>query len=203
MEKLFSLLLGYIVGMISPSALFGKLKHVNLKEEGTKNLGASNAVLLLGKGYGALIMVIDICKSLFVGKFARWLFPNLALAGFIACFGAVLGHIWPAYLNFNGGKGLACFGGMVLFYDLKLFWFYLIFGVALMVLMNRSVVLPLFVSVTFPLIVWFTSHDPGILAMSILTGVVILFVHRNNFGRVSRGEEAPMRNIIRYIFKRK
>lgn len=202
MDKFLSLLLGYSVGMISPAAMFGKLKHVNLKEEGTKNLGASNAVLLLGKGYGTLIMVFDICKSLFVGKLARWLFPQLALAGFIACFGAVLGHIWPAFLHFDGGKGLACFGGMVLFYDLRLFWFYLVFGVALMVILNRSVVLPLFVSVSFPLIVWFTSHDPHILAITILTGLVILFVHRNNFGRVSRGEEAPMRNIIRYIFKK-
>lgn len=202
MAKILSLLLGYLVGTISPAALFGKIKKVNLKEQGTKNLGASNAVLLLGKGYGLFIMVFDICKSICVGKVAKWLFPQLAIAGMIACLGAVIGHIWPFNLHFNGGKGLACFGGMVLFYDLRLFWFYLIFGIALMVIVNRSVILPVFVSFSFPLIVWFTSHDLSTLAVTVITALIILFVHKENYRRVDRGEEAPMRELIAQTFKK-
>lgn len=203
MASIFSLFLGYLVGTISPAALLGKMKHVNLKEQGTKNLGASNAVLLLGKSYGLFIMVFDICKSIFAGKVARWLFPQLAVAGMLACLGAVIGHIWPFQMHFSGGKGLACFGGMVLYYDLRLFWFYFVFGIALMLIVNRSVILPVFVSISFPLIVWFTSHDIGILTVTVITSLIILFIHRDNYHRVDRGEEAPMRELVTQVFKKK
>ncbi len=198
----WSLLLGYFLGTISPSAMLGKRKHVNLKEEGTGNLGASNVIWLLGKKDGLFVLVFDICKSILAGKVARYLFPQLALAGMIACLGAVIGHIWPWNLGFRGGKGLACYGGMVLYYDLRLFWFYLIFGVALLVIVNRSVVLPIFVSISFPLIVWFTSQDLGVLIVAVITSVIILCIHKDNYHRVDRGEEAPMRQLIADTFKK-
>lgn len=204
MKLLICLILGYLVGMLSPSALFSKLKHVNMKKEGTGNLGASNAVVVLGRSYAVVIMVIDILKAFLAGKIAQWLFPELVTAGFWACFGAVIGHIFPFYLHFKGGKGLACFGGMVCFYNPWLLAFYLTGGVALMILANRSVFLPVFVAITFPLIVLVQTGDWGLFGVAAVTALLILFVHRKNFGRVKRGEEAPMRELIKTkIFKNK
>lgn len=203
MKLLASLTIGYLMGTISPSAMLSKIKNVNMKEEGTKNLGASNTTLLLGKGYGALVMVLDIFKSIFAGKIARWLFPNLALAGMVACLGAVIGHIFPFYLHFSGGKGLACFGGMVLFFNPWVFLFYITVGVGLMLLVNRSAFLPLFASVTFPIIVLLQGSGLGAFAIAVATGLIILYAHRENFGRVDRGEEAPIRQIFARLLKKK
>ena len=204
MQIIVCLILGYLIGMISPSALLSKLKHVNMKEEGTKNLGASNTLLVLGRGYGVLVMVVDIFKAFLAGKIAQWLFPELVAAGFLAGLGAVIGHVYPFYMHFKGGKGLACFGGMICFYNPWLLLFYLTGGVVLMILANRSIFLPVFISITFPLIVLLETGEWSLFAVAVITAVLILYVHRKNFGRVKRGEEAPMRELVMTkVFKRK
>lgn len=204
MQILICLILGYLIGAISPSALLSKLKHINMKEKGTGNLGASNALLVLGRGYGILVMVLDIFKAFLAGKIAQWLFPELVVAGFLAGLGAVIGHIYPFYLHFKGGKGLACFGGMVCFYNPWLLLFYLTGGVALMILANRSVFLPTFISITFPIIVLLQTGDWGLFAVAAVTSTLIIYAHRKNFGRVKRGEEAPMRELVMTkVFKKK
>lgn len=203
MKVLCCLLLGYLLGMISPSALFARLKHINMKEKGTGNLGASNAITVLGRGYGVIISVIDIFKAFLAAQTAQWLFPELVTAGFLAGLGAIIGHTYPFYLRFKGGKGLACLGGLVCFYNPWLLLFYLTGGVVLMILANRSVFLPVFVSVTFPIIVLAETGDWRLFTVAAITGVLIIFIHRKNFGRVRRGEEAPMRELIRTkVFKR-
>lgn len=203
MDILICLLLGYFIGTLSPAALLAKLKRVNMKETGTGNLGASNALLVLGRGYGVLVMALDILKAFLVGKLAQWLFPGLGVAGFLAGTGAVLGHIYPFYLHFKGGKGLACYGGLVCFYNPWLLAFYLTGGVALMILANRSVFLPVLVCVSFPLIVLYETGDWASFAVAAVTSVITLCAHRKNFGRVKRGEEAPMRELVMTkVFKR-
>lgn len=203
MEGILSLLLGYLVGTISPAALFGKIKNVNMKETGTKNLGASNALLVLGRSYGVIVMILDIAKAFLAAKAAKWLFPKLAVAGFVAAFGAILGHIYPFYMHFRGGKGLAALGGMVCFYDPWLLVFYLTVGVGLMILANRTVFLPVFASLTFPLIVLWQTGDFAMFAVAVAAAVVILIAHRKNYGRVKRGEEAPLRELIKTkVFKK-
>lgn len=182
--------------MISPAALFSQWKNVNLKKEGTGNLGASNALMVLGRSYGVVIMVIDVLKAYLAGKLALWLFPELTAAGFLAGLGAVAGHVYPFYLQFQGGKGLACFGGMICLYNPWLLLFYLTGGVLLMILANRSIFLPVFASITFPVIVLLQTGDWSLFAVAVITAVLIVFAHRKNFGRVKRGEEAPMRELI-------
>lgn len=202
-QVLICLILGYLIGMLSPSALLARLKHVNMKEQGTGNLGASNAVAVLGRGYGALIMVLDIFKAFLACKIAQWLFPALEIAGFLAGLGSVIGHTFPFYLNFKGGKGLACFGGMICFYNPWLLLFYLTGGVALMILANRSIFLPVFISITFPLIVLMETGEWNLFAVAVITSILIIWIHRKNFGRVKRGEEAPMWELVMTkIFKK-
>lgn len=167
-----------------------------MKKEGTGNLGASNAITVLGRGYGVLISIIDILKAFTVAKLAQHLFPELTVAGFVAGLAAIVGHIYPFYLRFKGGKGLACLGGLVCFYDPWLLLFYLTVGVILMLLVNRSVFLPAFVSVTFPLIVFIQTGSLPLLIVTLTSSALIIFAHRKNFGRVKRGEERPIRELF-------
>lgn len=196
MEILICLLVGYLLGAFNPAALFAKRKHVNLKQTGTKNLGASNATIVLGRGYGAIVMALDIFKAFFAAKIAKWLFPQLVAAGYLAGFAAIVGHVFPFYMNFQGGKGLAAFGGMVCFHSPWLLLFYLTVGVGLMLLVNYSVFLPLFASLTFPVIVWVQTGDPGIFLVCTAAALLITWRHWENIGKIRRGEETPVRQVF-------
>ena len=197
MRILLCLIIGYCFGMLSPAALFSKLKHKNMKKEGTGNLGASNAVVVLGRKLAIVIMVLDICKSMAAAHISAYLFPDMSTAGYWAGFGAILGHVYPFYLNFKGGKGLACYGGMAGFYNPWLVVFYLTGGVALATLANRSVFLAVVVTVSFPIILILGTGDWACFGVAVLASVVTLWIHRKNFGRVERGEEASMRKLVK------
>ena len=114
MKAILALGMGYCVGCVSPAAFVSKKKNVDLKAEGTKNLGATNTALVLGRYAGYFVLFFDVLKSFVSYKLARILFPHLRLAGLIAGIGVILGHCFPATMNFQGGKGLASFGGLVL-----------------------------------------------------------------------------------------
>ncbi len=204
MKAILCLLLGYLLGALNPAALFAKLKNVNLKETGTKNLGASNATIVLGRSYGAIVMVLDILKSYLAGRIAKWLFPQLAIAGYLAGLAAIVGHVFPFYMHFQGGKGLAAFGGMVCFHSPWLLLFYLTGGVALMLIFNYSVFLPLFAAVTFPIVVLVQTGDMGIFLVSLAAGILVAWRHWENIGKIRRGEEKPVREVFATkVFKRK
>ena len=94
------MLAGYLLGSLSPATLFSKLKKVDLKRVGTKNPGAANALLMLGRGYGAAVMLLDMAKAAVSVLLARALFPASAVAPLLAGGFAILGHIFPFYMGF-------------------------------------------------------------------------------------------------------
>lgn len=93
MGAVMCLSLGYILGTLSPSALIAKLKKVNLREEGSGNLGATNTMLVMGFRYGLFVLLFDLFKTILANRLAKLLFPQLYLAGLLAACGAVIGHI--------------------------------------------------------------------------------------------------------------
>lgn len=201
MEVLGCMTIGYLLGSLSPAALLSKIKNVNLREKGTKNLGASNAMIVLGKVYGLIVMVLDIAKAYIAAKIAKLLFPRYILAAMIAALGAVLGHIFPFYMHFRGGKGLAAFGGMVMAYEPWLFAFLLSFGLVLMYIFNCSVVMPMFAAFVFPLYVWFTSGSLSMTAVAVIASVIIVIKHWSNIALVRSGKEINIRRTIGGVFK--
>ena len=203
MQHILSLAIGYLLGSFNPANQLAKWKNIDLTATGTKNPGASNALIVLGRSAGILVMVADIFKAWLSARIARRLFPGTALAWAAAALGAIVGHVFPWQLHFRGGKGLAAFGGMALAYDPWLLLFYLTVGVGLMLLFNRSVFLPMFAAVTFPLIVLAQTGDYGLTAICLAASVLVAWRHWSNIGKVQRGEEAPVRDVFRKnIFKK-
>lgn len=181
MEPIISLCLGYFIGCISPAAWISKMKHVNLKEKGTKNLGATNTAIVLGRAAGIFVMVFDIAKSFLSAKVAKMLFPQLAIAGMLACIGAIIGHCFPIFLHFQGGKGLAAFGGLILAYNPWFFPAIVIPGIILMLIFNTGVVAPLYGCIMFPILVgWFSRNYFDTLAVLIASGIIFM-THLSNF----------------------
>lgn len=101
------LFLGYGLGSFSPSYLIGKLRGYDVRKSGSGNAGASNTVILVGKAVGFLVAILDILKASCAWWLCAALFPELRLAGILGGVAAILGHMFPIWLHFKGGKGLA------------------------------------------------------------------------------------------------
>lgn len=203
MKILICLLLGYLLGSFHPAYLISQKKNIDLRTVGTKNLGASNTLLILGRRSGAIVMLLDIGKGVLASRLGRLLFPRLAAADLLSGLGAILGHVYPRRLGYKGGKGLATFAGTVLAYDPGLFLFLLITGLGIMLLVNYSFALPISTGLLFPLLVVLRQESLWNCLLAAVIGGLILYTHWPNIGRAIRGEEAPIREILREtIFRR-
>lgn len=204
MGAVVSLILGYFAGCINPAAWVGKKKNVNLKEEGTKNLGATNTALVMGKKAGYFVLIFDMLKSWVSYKVARLLFPHLAVAGIIASIGVILGHCFPVFMRFQGGKGLAAFGGLVLAHDPLLFAILLSIGILLALLLNYGVYLAVSASLLFPVCSYLRSGSVPVFAATATAGGIILAMHWGNLRRAVTGEDPiHTRDGLKRIFGKK
>ena len=113
MFRLICMLIGYCIGCIETAHVVGKLWKVDLRKHGSGNLGTTNALRVLGKKAGAMVFIGDILKSVVAFLICGAVFgENATIAGLFGSAGAILGHNYPFYLNFKGGKGIAVMIGM-------------------------------------------------------------------------------------------
>ncbi|MBQ8914861.1 MAG: glycerol-3-phosphate acyltransferase [Clostridia bacterium] len=196
------MLLGYLLGTLSPSALFGKLKKVDLRNQGTGNLGATNTMLVLGKAYGAVVMLFDISKAYLAAILARLLCADVSIAPVLAGAAAVAGHIYPFYLNFKGGRGLAPFAGLVLYTDPLIFLFLLVFCTTLMIAVNYSIAMPWSAGALFPFLVFWKSGDLALFFVCLAVSALIIYKHYPNFIKAINGEDRKIRDHIRTMFSK-
>ena len=116
--RVLCLLGGYAFGLIETGVLYGKIKGVDLRKYGSGNSGTTNALRVLGPKAGLVVFIGDFCKSfipcLVANLVLRHFYPDTYLLFVIYLgFGAVMGHIFPFYLGFKGGKGIATTGGAI------------------------------------------------------------------------------------------
>ena len=189
MTALISLGLGYSIGCINPAAWISKKKHVNLKEEGTGNLGATNTAYVLGRKAGYFVLVFDILKSYFSFKIAKWLFPKLLIAGILASIGCILGHCFPVNMHFQGGKGLAAFGGLILAYRPWMFLTIITVGITLMFVCNTGVIAPFMGCLLFPALTYFSGCDTTEFLAVSAASAIIFATHLSNFRMARRKED--------------
>ncbi len=208
MEYAISILFGYLLGSLSPAALISKLKKTNLRNTGTGNLGATNTALTFGKKFGILVMAFDVAKGAGSVLLVHLLFKQTALlAGILAGFAAVLGHMYPFYMKFKGGKGLAAFGGAVLAFDPLIFLLLLAFGFLCMLLTNRGIALTVSASLLFPVLVGIKyradAHAILLTLIAALISLVVILRHRDNITRAIRSQEMTMSQFFAHVFKKK
>lgn len=201
MQAFLSIVMGYLIGCISPAAWVSKKKHVDLKKEGTGNLGATNTGLVLGKKAGIFVMVFDIAKSFFSYKLAKVLFSSLAVAGILACIGTILGHCYPITMGFRGGKGLAAFGGLILAYRTWMFFAIIFTGIALMLITDVGVTAPMAGCILFPVFVYMVGGSMEELCLVLLTSLLVVFLHRENLKlALAHKDVVGTRDYIRKVF---
>ena len=118
MERLICVLVGYIFGLFQTSYLYGRIKKIDIRQEGSGNAGTTNALRTLGWKAGVITLVGDCMKCVLAVVVVKLIFADqkevLNVYGIYAGLGAILGHNFPFYLGFKGGKGIAATGGLIL-----------------------------------------------------------------------------------------
>ena len=205
MERVICLAIGYCFGLFQTGYLYGKLHGRDIRKYGSGNSGSTNVLRVMGKKAGAIVLVGDVMKCI-LACFAAWLiFHNRAEADFVrlleqyAAAGAVLGHNFPFYMHFKGGKGVACSGGLIIaMRDWRLFLICLAVFLGT-VLLTRFVSLGSILGLTAFFVVWTALCATGAVSLGVYTveGCVVVFLmaalgiwqHRTNIGRLLHGTE--------------
>ncbi|KOY84104.1 glycerol-3-phosphate acyltransferase [Lysinibacillus macroides] len=191
------LIVGYFIGCIHGSKVAQLLSGVDLKKAGHGNAGASNATLSLGWKYGVLVALIDIGKGviaiigahLYLGDITYLTEEQRWLLTYIIAAGVILGHNFPFYMGFNGGKGTASIIGILLAVDWKIGLFALILFVTLSFATNYLIVgvLEFYLVFCTATYLWIPGIGPTIIALCLFTLAIIL--HIENIKRLAKGTE--------------
>jgi glycerol-3-phosphate acyltransferase PlsY len=191
-------ILAYLLGSIPSSVWVGKaLFNKDVRDYGSGNAGASNTFRVLGKKAGFLVLAMDISKGLLAALLA-WLpegleqgsvtFVNLQLL-----FGllSVIGHIFPVFVNFKGGKGIATLLGMVLAIHYVPALVCMLLFVAILLLTKYVSLSSIIATASFPLLLIFIfkSDEPLFVAFGISAAIMVILTHQKNIKRLMEGNE--------------
>ena len=201
------ILLSYLIGSLNGSLIIGKFTGIDIRSVGSRNAGGTNALRTQGAWFAAGVMLIDISK----GFIPAWLFPSLGLPGvsidpeisrvwlMLACGAAsVVGHCYPVWFNFAGGKGVATMIGMLAAVAPGLLLPGLLAFVGVLVLTGFVGLASMLAVAVLPMVLWFRS-DPGssptIIVLALLA-CFIVFTHRSNIRKMLRGEETRIHRVM-------
>ena len=166
MERLICLAIGYLFGLFQTGYIYGMINHVDIRKHGSGNAGTTNALRTLGWKAGAITFIGDCLKCVLAVLLVRFIFADsshVELLAIYAGLGAVLGHNFPFYLNFKGGKGIASTVGLILAVNPVMF---------------------LIVAIVFIAIVWFTQYVSlgSIVIMVLFVIQVVIYGQMDGFG---------------------
>lgn len=121
MERLICLAIGYVFGNFQTAFFYGKLHGIDIREHGSGNAGTTNTLRVLGRKAGAIVFIGDVLKCALALWTTKLLYGSsqadiIYILTLYAAFGTILGHNYPAWLGFRGGKGMACTAGFMFFY---------------------------------------------------------------------------------------
>ncbi len=187
---LLSILFSYLLGSICFGILIAKMRGINLREAGSGNIGSTNVLRVIGKKEGALTLVGDVLKGTVAVVTARLLVGmEQPVWMALSALAAILGHNYPLYYRFHGGKGVATtFGVLFAYMPMVGLLLLLVWGIAVAV-SHISSVGALSVSVMLPVLTFLFSHETVQLWFAILVSGMLVMRHQANIRRLLRGEE--------------
>jgi glycerol-3-phosphate acyltransferase PlsY len=186
--------LGYLFGCFSTGYFVGKMNKVDIRKYGSGNVGTTNALRTLGAKAGVLTLVGDMLKAVTPILLVRFLFfptsDTVQLLALYTGLGVVIGHNYPIWLGFKGGKGIAATGGVMLAFDPLIISIGLPLFVLSVAITRYVSVGSLLVSILLPM--WILFRYPGdihMLIVGIMFMVLAFLKHRSNIKRLINGTE--------------
>ncbi len=189
---LLILLFSYLIGAIPFGLLFSRAAGKDVRQEGSGNIGATNVTRVLGKKLGILTLFCDVAKGFFPVFAASILLPvgdNWELFIGLSGLATVLGHMFPVYLGFKGGKGVATALGVFLFFSPWSILIALLVFVAVVGLSGFVSAGSLAAAGLIPFCIWFLSGSTSTFLVAAVIAVLIWIKHRSNISRLLKGEE--------------
>ncbi len=197
MAYLFVIFFGYLLGCSNLAYYLSRAAKRDIRQDGSGNLGASNATILFGWKAGVAVALHDIGKACLAVLLAKWLLPDLEYAGAAAGVAAVLGHIFPFYLKFKGGKGTASFFGLAVALNWKLALAAAVVLLLAAILTDYIVIGTFGAIVTVPVYLGFFANNLLLAAIVFIASLTIFWKHQENIGRMRRKEEIGLRSTLR------
>ena len=189
-KLIFCIIIAYFLGNISGGMIFGKLLfNKDIRDYGSKNAGTTNALRVFGIKAGALTFIVDLLKSIlacFIGMKLLGL-NGVLLAGIFV----VIGHNWPVFLNFKGGKGIASSFGFIIFLDYKIAIVAIILFITIVVL-TKYISLGSILTTTLVLpisYIFFKYRNIYVLLTFFLLASLSIYRHKSNNVRLINGNE--------------
>jgi glycerol-3-phosphate acyltransferase PlsY len=178
----------YVIGSVPSGYLLGKISGIDVRSVGSGNIGATNVARALGKGWGGLTLFADAAKGYLPVFVALRLEFGAAAIALIAV-AAFLGHLYPLFLNFHGGKGVAtALGALLALEPTATLVLIVVFAVA--VLVSRIVSLgAIAAAIAAPVALWFFTQSLVFVAMGLFLGAMVILRHRGNIRRLLAGTE--------------
>jgi len=174
--------------------MIGKM---DIREHGSGNAGASNITTIMGLKFGVIVGLVDILKGFFAVVVVRLIYPDNPDLAYLAGIMAILGHIFPFYMKFRGGKGVATLVGMMFGLNWKLGVLFALL-VIIPALLTDYIVVGSFTTFTALPIVTYILDYP--LAFTIIGGfltVLVYYLHRFNIQRLINKEETKISSVIK------
>ena len=205
MEYVIMAIVAYLIGSVNFSILISKKKAgYDIRQKGSGNAGTTNMLRNLGKKYAAITLICDILKGLvaiviaiIIGKIMKD--SNGALLVQIAGIAVVIGHTFPIFFGFKGGKGVATSLGILLLTNWQIGLICLVFGIVLIALTRMVSMASLAAAILFPVLTLFiggeyyivpgTGLGNGYFIYSVILALIVAFNHRENIKRILNGTE--------------
>ena len=213
-ELVILLLISYITGSFPTSIVMTRvIKNIDIREHGSGNAGATNVFRVLGLKYAIFVLAFDILKGwLPTAVYATIIFqqlpvPDQGLVQILCVFAAVIGHIFPIFTGFKGGKGVGSLIGVLLALYPLVFPLCLLIGVAVITTTGYVSLGSISAAIALPIIILILprlgliSPNLSLVVFSLLVPWIIIFTHRTNISRIRNGTENRFEKAI--IFKKK
>lgn len=189
-------LIGYLFGCLNPAFWISAAKGRNIRTLGNGNPGASNMTLQFGLVFGGLVALLDIGKAAAAFCLARLLFPDILDAGLIAGLAAVLGHMFPFWMKFRGGKGFACFLGTSACLSPRFTVAALILSLLLVLFSDYIIAATFCFTGTLPVYTLVFIHDFLAAGCITVVSLIIMARHIENIKNIRAGTEPSVRKAL-------
>jgi len=185
-------ILGYLSGSIPFGYLIGKIKNIDVRKQGSGNIGGTNVARNLGFKYGILVGLLDISKAILPIYIAsQYLIIDWQMA--IVSISPVIGHIFPVWLKFKGGKGVSTVAAtLFIILGLKYSLIFLGSWICMLLIINIMSLTNLIIVLSLPILFWYKTHSIAYLILSFLYIIIIWWAHRENIQRLKQGKESKL-----------
>lgn len=188
MKLFIAVLAGYLLGSIPPSFLAGKItRNIDIRQYGSGNAGATNVLRVLGVKAGIVVFLADILKGVLAALVGRWMAGETGAV--LAGFAAIVGHNWPVFLNFRGGKGIATSFGVLLVLFPLISAILFVVGVIIIAITGYVSLGSITAAILFPILLVIFGYDWKMVLFGVLVGGLALYRHRSNISRLIEGKE--------------